>query len=67
MTAEDLVAAARGQMEIVGQRGDLQVPIVMVTDDSRAVVSGSLFVAVKGSGSTATSSSRRPCMAAPWR
>ena len=48
MTAEDLVAAARGQMEIVEQRGDLQVPIAMVTDDSRAVVSGSLFVAVKG-------------------
>lgn len=48
MTVEDLVAAARGQIEIVEQRGDLQVPIGAVTDDSRAVVPGSLFVAVKG-------------------
>jgi UDP-N-acetylmuramoyl-L-alanyl-D-glutamate--2,6-diaminopimelate ligase len=48
MTAEDLVSAARGQVEIVEQRGNLQVPIVAVTDDSRAVVPGSLFVAVRG-------------------
>lgn len=48
MTAEDLVAAARERMEIVEQRGDLHVPIAMVTDDSRAVLPGTLFVAVKG-------------------
>lgn len=48
MTVAQLVAALTGQVEIVEQRGGLDRPVTAVTDDSRAVAAGSLFVAVKG-------------------
>ena len=48
MTVAQLVAALNGQVAIVEQRGALDRSVTSVTDDSRAVASGSLFVAVKG-------------------
>ena len=48
MTVAQLIAALEGQVEIVAQRGGLDRPVTAVTDDSRAVAAGSLFVAVKG-------------------
>ena len=47
-TLAQLAEALRGQVEVLEQRGDLGVPVVAITDDSRAVQAGSLFVAVKG-------------------
>ncbi|HEY6262857.1 MAG TPA: UDP-N-acetylmuramoyl-L-alanyl-D-glutamate--2,6-diaminopimelate ligase [Nitrospiraceae bacterium] len=47
-TVMDLLAALRGQVEILEQRGDVSRPVHAITDDSRAVTAGSLFVAVKG-------------------
>jgi UDP-N-acetylmuramoyl-L-alanyl-D-glutamate--2,6-diaminopimelate ligase len=47
-TVMDLLAALRGQVEILEQRGDVSRPVYAITDDSRAVTAGSLFVAVKG-------------------
>jgi UDP-N-acetylmuramoyl-L-alanyl-D-glutamate--2,6-diaminopimelate ligase len=43
-----LLAALNGQVAIVERLGDLDGLITSVTDDSRSVSSGSLFVAVKG-------------------
>ena len=43
-----LLAALCGGVDIMEQRGDMSRPIHRVTDDSRAVTGGSLFVAVKG-------------------
>ena len=43
-----LLAALNGQVAIVERLGDLDGSITSVTDDSRSVSSGSLFVAVKG-------------------
>lgn len=48
MTVAQLVAALNGQVAIIDQRGALDRLVTSVTDDSRAVASGSLFVAVKG-------------------
>lgn len=48
MTVAQLVAALAGQVEIIERRGSLDRPVTAVTDDSRAVAAGSLFVAVKG-------------------
>jgi len=48
MTVAQLVAALNGQVAIIDQRGVLDQLVTSVTDDSRAVASGSLFVAVKG-------------------
>jgi len=48
MTIAQLMAALNGQVAIVEQRGALDRTVTSVTDDSRAVASGSLFVAVKG-------------------
>jgi UDP-N-acetylmuramoyl-L-alanyl-D-glutamate--2,6-diaminopimelate ligase len=48
MTVAQLVAALNGQVAIIEQRGALDRAVSSVTDDSRAVASGSLFVAVKG-------------------
>jgi len=48
MTIAQLMAALNGQVAIVEQRGALDRTVTAVTDDSRAVASGSLFVAVKG-------------------
>jgi UDP-N-acetylmuramoyl-L-alanyl-D-glutamate--2,6-diaminopimelate ligase len=43
-----LLAALNGQVAIVERLGDVDGLITSVTDDSRSVSSGSLFVAVKG-------------------
>ena len=48
MTVMQLIAALNGQVAIVERHGVLDQPVTSVTDDSRAVASGSLFVAVKG-------------------
>ena len=48
MTVAQLMAALNGQVAIVEQRGALDRTVTSVTDDSRAIASGSLFIAVKG-------------------
>jgi len=48
MTVAQLTAALNGQVAILEQRGPFHRSVTSVTDDSRAVASGSLFVAVKG-------------------
>src|SRR5689334_10204918 len=48
ITVMQLLAALNGQVPIIERRGALDRVVNSVTDDSRAVVSGSLFVAVKG-------------------
>lgn len=48
LTLTQLLAALRGQVAILEQRGDMNRPVQGITDDSRAVTAGSLFVAVKG-------------------
>ncbi len=48
ITVTQLLAALRGQDEILEQRGDMNRLVHAITDDSRAVKVGSLFVAVKG-------------------
>lgn len=48
MTVAQLAAALDEQVAILEQRGSLERAVTSVTDDSRAVASGSLFVAVKG-------------------
>jgi UDP-N-acetylmuramoyl-L-alanyl-D-glutamate--2,6-diaminopimelate ligase len=48
MTVMQLLAALNGQVPIVERHGALDQAITSVTDDSRSVVPGSLFVAVKG-------------------
>ena len=48
LTVTQLLAALNGQVAIVDRLGDLDGSITSVTDDSRSVSPGSLFVAVKG-------------------
>ena len=48
VTLMQLLDALRGQVEVLERRGDLSCPVHAITDDSRAVTKGSLFVAVKG-------------------
>jgi len=48
ITLTQLLASLRGQIEILEQRGDASCLVHAITDDSRAVMGGSLFVAVKG-------------------
>ena len=48
ITLTQLLSVLRGQVEILEQRGDAGLPVHAITDDSRAVTAGSLFVAVKG-------------------
>ena len=48
ITLTQLLAVLRGQVEILEQRGDAGLQVHAITDDSRAVTAGSLFVAVKG-------------------
>ncbi len=48
LTVSQLLAALNGQVGIVERLGDLDGSITSVTDDSRSVSAGSLFVAVKG-------------------
>ncbi len=48
MTLHNLIASLEGQLEVLDRRGDLGVEIVHITDDSRRIQAGSLFVALKG-------------------
>jgi UDP-N-acetylmuramoyl-L-alanyl-D-glutamate--2,6-diaminopimelate ligase len=48
ITLTQLVAALHGQVEVLEQRGNVSRPVHAITDDSRAVTEGSLFVAVTG-------------------
>ena len=48
LTITQLLAALRRQVEVLEQRGDIHRTVQAITDDSRAVSPGSLFVAVKG-------------------
>jgi UDP-N-acetylmuramoyl-L-alanyl-D-glutamate--2,6-diaminopimelate ligase len=48
ITLTQLLAALRGQVEVLEQHGNMSLPMHAITDDSRAVTDGSLFVAVKG-------------------
>ena len=48
MTLEQLVGPLEGRLGILERRGNQNVVIADITDDSRAVNQGSLFVAVKG-------------------
>lgn len=48
LTLTQLLTALRGQVAILEQRGEMSRPVQGITDDSRAVTAGSLFVAVKG-------------------
>lgn len=48
MTFATILQALEGRVPILERRGDLTIAIKGITDDSRAVSTGSLFVAVKG-------------------
>jgi len=48
MTFATMLEALHGQVEILDRHGNLDVPVAAITDDSRTVGPGSLFVAVKG-------------------
>ena len=48
MTLATLLQALAGQVKILDRRGNFDVSVNAITDDSRAVSTGSLFVAVKG-------------------
>jgi len=48
ITLMQLLSALQGQVEILEQRGDVVRPVYAITDDSRAVTRGSVFVAIKG-------------------
>ena len=48
ITLTQLLAGLRGQVEVLERRGDMSCPVYAITDDSRAVTGGSLFIAVKG-------------------
>lgn len=48
MTVAEMLQGLKGQVEVLEYTGDLAVPVSFITDDSRAVHPGSMFVAVKG-------------------
>jgi len=48
MTFGTMLQALEGRVPILEHRGDLNIAVEGITDDSRAVSKGSLFVAVKG-------------------
>ncbi|HET8580591.1 MAG TPA: UDP-N-acetylmuramoyl-L-alanyl-D-glutamate--2,6-diaminopimelate ligase [Nitrospiraceae bacterium] len=48
MTVAELIVPLESQLDVIELQGDLQVAVVDVTEDSRLVKPGSLFVAVKG-------------------
>ena len=48
MTFVTMLQTLEGRVPIVERRGDFHAPVKGITDDSRAVFPGSLFVAVKG-------------------
>ncbi len=47
-TVAELISALNGKVDLVEQRGSMDRMVTAITDDSRAVTPGSLFVAVKG-------------------
>ena len=48
MTLATLLQSLEGRVKILDRRGNLDVSVNAITDDSRAVSAHSLFVAVKG-------------------
>jgi UDP-N-acetylmuramoyl-L-alanyl-D-glutamate--2,6-diaminopimelate ligase len=48
MTLDELIGPIQGRLEVLERIGDQRVTITRLTDDSRKVEPGSLFVAVKG-------------------
>ena len=48
MTLDELVRSLESRLEVIERSGDQRVVITGVTDDSRDVSPGTLFVAVKG-------------------
>ena len=48
MTAVELIVPLESQLGVIQRQGNLHVAITDVTDDSRLVKPGSLFVAVRG-------------------
>ena len=48
MTLDELSAPLEKQGEVTHRRGDMHVPVALLTDDSRQIKPGTLFVAVKG-------------------
>lgn len=48
MTFATMLQALEGRVQILERRGDLNIAVKEITDDSRAVSAGSLFVAVTG-------------------
>ena len=48
MTLDDLISPIQGRLGVLERSGDQRVTITGLTDDSRTVESGSLFVAVQG-------------------
>ena len=48
MTLDELIAPLEKQGEVRHQRGDMQVHVASLTDDSRQIKPGTLFMAVKG-------------------
>ena len=48
VTLKQLLTALRGQVAVLEERGEMTRPVQGITDDSRAVTAGSLFVAVTG-------------------
>ncbi len=48
MTLDDLIAPIQGRLKVLERIGDQRVELTSLTDDSRKVAPGSLFVAVKG-------------------
>ncbi len=48
MTLDELISSHQGRLEVLERTGDQRVTITSLTDDSRKVEPGSLFVAVKG-------------------
>lgn len=48
MTLDELISPIQGRLKVLERIGDQRVTITSLTDDSRKVEAGSLFVAVKG-------------------
>lgn len=48
MTFASMIQALQGQVEVVERHGDYGISVASITDDSRSVREGSVFVAVKG-------------------
>ncbi|MBH0193663.1 MAG: UDP-N-acetylmuramoyl-L-alanyl-D-glutamate--2,6-diaminopimelate ligase, partial [Nitrospira sp.] len=48
MTFASMLQALQGQVAIIESGGDHTIPVRAVTDDSRSVQPGSVFIAVRG-------------------